>query len=876
MTYRLPNLQNKLRPLYLIGQGYQNCVVPAFIQNHFLRNPHVYTPYTPYQAEISQGRLEMLYNYQSFMQTIFNKDIAVASLLDAGQVAMDIITLMKQHTKCSNIIVQDSCYQTLKNCINLRAHHQDIKILRYIPGMDITQQFDNTTLENTAGVIIQTPDSIGNLYQYNDIVKLKKQYPHILVGCNTDIMAHIHYDLSNLTKLSDFIFGNGGNVGVGLNYGGPQPAFLVSDKKFIRHLPGKIVGTSITNQSHKCYRLALQTREQHIKREKATSNICTNQALLANMSAAWMLFHGKDGLKKISNDIHEKTKYVLSELNEHNPENNRIVNDNFYNTLSFNGNTGIVSQLNVMGIYPYLNRKHNTMSFTFDETHNDYDIERFVRVIKEYQNKRPNAQPIIERSFRNHDKSLELRATGISINHMIENVDGPKEQALTRYLHKLANKDYSLITGMIPLGSCTMKYTPVDTMERITVPEMNIHPYIPLVQTPYDTVIRELSDKLKMITGFDEVFYQSQSGAMGEYAGLSVIHEYHRRNQDGKRNIILMPKSAHGTNASTSVLCGFKVKYLKECEDGMVDMEHFHSIVDKHGSTIAGLMITYPSTYGLFEKNIQRINQTIHEAGGLVYMDGANMNALMGREKSADLGFDICHFNLHKTFAIPHGGGGPGMGPIGLRKELVPFLPTFDTSEDCHSISTTPHGSGNILQISHEYTKNFTEDSVREFHNKLMKRTRDIIDELKHHFTIYHVDSPYRAHEFIIDCRPFNKYNVKDVDIAKRLMDYGFHAPTMSWPIHNSLMIEVTETESTQEINRFVNALMSIQREIIHKPEIVRNAPHSQWDVFNWKYDYSIQEGCYPVKTVDSIENKFWPNIGRINDYYGDVNMLKN
>ena len=843
------SLLRRTKPLYLIGQGYQNCIIPNILTNHFLRNPHIYTPYTPYQAEISQGRLEMLHNYQNIMKNIFHKDISVASLIDSGQIAMDLITLMKNKTKKQTILVQDSCYKTLMNCINTRAKHQHINIQYFSVENPIHKQYTYEELNKVAGIIVQTPDTYGNLFQKYELEWIKNTHPNIIIACNTDIMPHIHYDLKPLTNACDFLFGNAGNIGVGLNYGGPQPAFLVSNKDYIRDLPGKIVGKSITIYGDECFRLALQTREQHIRREKATSNVCTNQALLANMSAAWMLYHGNVGLKHISNSIHNKTNTLLELIKD-----KEIVNSSLYNTITLKTPPlpeYIKEQTN---IYTY--NRNNMMSITLDETHDDKDIEDIAFFVNHFTSSYNIIKPELIQHYSQRTHSI-----------MDKTYD---EQQLSRYLFSLSQKDYSLMNGAIPLGSCTMKYTPIDAMERITKEKYNIHPYVPIHKTPYYTIIKELSNKLKHITGFDHIFYQSQSGAMGEYAGLTIIKKYHLKHNNIHKDIILMPRSAHGTNASSAKLAGFKVKYINENKEGMIDMNHLYKMLDKNDN-VAGLMITYPSTYGLFEKNIQDINTLIHNAGGLVYMDGANMNALMGKERSVDLGFDICHFNLHKTFAIPHGGGGPGMGPIGVKKFLIDYLPTFSINNDCDSISTTPYGSGNILQISHEYTKQFNKDNLNVFHKQIIERTNNIIKRLKPYFTIYHSStSQYRAHEFIIDCKPFKKYGIIDVDISKRLMDYGFHAPTMSWPVQNSLMIEMTETEPEEEINRFITAMIKIKYEIENKPELLLNAPHTQKDIMDWNYQYSIQEACFPLGETQT--NKYWATVNRVDDKYGDLN----
>jgi len=427
-----------------------------------------------------------------------------------------------------------------------------------------------------------------------------------------------------------------------------------------------------------------------------------------------------------------------------------------------------------------------------------------------------------------------------------------------------------MMDGLIPLGSCTMKHTPVDAMDKTLDEIMNIHPYVELCKTNYEKVINRLSDKLKEITGFDHISYQSQSGAMGEYSGLYTMKKYHESNSNNERTKLLMPKSAHGTNASSAKLAGYDIVYLKENKNGMIDIEDFNRITKKHSTNIAGLMITYPSTYGLYEENIGYINKTIHSLGGLVYMDGANMNALIGKPgKPVNLGFDICHFNLHKTFAIPHGGGGPGMGPIGVINKLHDYLPKFSTTKDVESISTTPYGSGLILQISDTYLEELFKSNLTDYHINLIKRTKYIMKRLSEKYSIYHYDSPYRAHEFIINTSMFRECGITENDISKRLLDYGIHAPTMSWPILSSLMIEVTESETEEEVERFIDAMLSIHDEIYRDSNLLKNAPHTTLDIVDWKYDYSIMEACYPMGD-SMIDKKFWPTRNRVNDAYGD------
>lgn len=863
----------------MIGQGYQNSNVHGFIKNHFLRNPHIYSPYTPYQAEISQGRLELLHRYQTMIENVTKTDIAVASMLDSGQVAMDLITLMKNKTKKDKVLVQNTTFQTVKNCINTRAKHQQLIVEEFSSNDNLL----NKDLEPYGGIIYQTPDTYGNVNSLSSLGQIKSRFPHLVLACNTDLMTNIYYDIGDH---ADFMFGNGNNFGIGLNYGGPQPTFLGAKANFIRDLPGKIVAETFDARRNPAFRLALQTREQHIKREKATSNICTNQALLANMSVAWAMFMGNAGLKDTASSIFAKTQYLYEQLSTKFPV--QILNTTFFNTISFAAPETAYLALKKHNVFGHYFKDLGILSLTIDETHTFEDIDYALSIITSHLKEKSHTVNLGDTSTSASASVSDNKAINQPPRRHSVPLQAPylsryegDEQSLMRYLYQLGVKDYSLMNGLIPLGSCTMKHTPSDSMEKATDETMNIHPYVSLQTTPYFEVVHELADRLKDITGFDEVFFQSQSGAMGEYAGLTTIRNYFESRGIADKKYILMPKSAHGTNASSSQLAGFSIVHINETREGMIDMDHFNELIEQYQRHIAGLMITYPSTYGLYEKNIEEINQIIHtRAEGLVYMDGANMNALMGMKCDVkSLGFDLCHFNLHKTFAVPHGGGGPGMGPIAVTKTLIPYLPKFSTHESCESISTSKYGSGLILQISNQYLKTFddTDPNFRSHHTQLLNRTKEVINCLSEKYTIYHTSgdsNAYRAHEFIIDTSEFDEVGVTELDISKRLMDYGFHAPTMSWPIRKSLMIEITETESTIEMKRFIDAMLNIYDEIFTNPKLLKNAPHTQYDITDWTYDYSVSQGCYPAGRTQ-IRRKFWPTINRIDEVTGDKMLLQ-
>ena len=861
------------RDLYFIGQGYQNSNSSSLIKHHFLTNPHIYSPYTPYQAEISQGRLELQYNYQEMVKDITKMDIAIASLIDNGQVGMDILFLMKNNNNNSNnnstVLIQKDINRALLNCLNTRANHQNIN-LELIDTNNMVEYIDNNS-NHIKGIICQNPSKIGNVNDFTDIVTMAKD-KNILTACHTDLISSIYLKPPGDYNF-DIAFGNGCNMGIGMNYGGPQPAFMATKRHIRRKLPGRIIGKTIDKYDKEAFRLTWQTREQHIRREAATSNVCTSQSLLACMSVCYAMYTGENNLKKIAANIHHKTTYFYDGIQNHNKLD--VLNNNFYDTITLKqkGGYDVSSILYRNNIYPYV--YDDNISFTIDETHSINDLNYVLELLNIYNencNKRHYYINVLPK--RNHEK--------IFTNKVFHTMTD--EQNLSRYLYDLGKKDYSLQDGMIPLGSCTMKHTPAEAMNIILDPKYNIHPWVDKDNynrdCVYTNVIKSLTDKLKEITGFDHVFYQSQSGAMGEYSGLTTIKNYHNYINEGERNIVILPRSSHGTNPISAKLAGYKIVYIKESE-GMIDMDDLYKIINKYNSQIAALMITYPSTYGLYEKNIKDINNVLHENGSLIYLDGANMNALMGFQKPTDLGFDICHFNLHKTFSIPHGGGGPGMGPIAMKEFLKPYLPQFSSVKECSSISTSEYGSGLILNISEYYMRHKDESNLKEHHNRVRNNTDNVISSLRHYYNILHVDTQYRAHEFIIDTNCFGDIDISCVDIAKRLMDYHFHAPTMSWPINNSLMIEISETESDEEIERFIDAMIKIKSEINEIREgkysqennPLKNSPHTQYDLLDWQYPYSIEIGCFPTKY--QLEKKYWPANNRINEDYGDIELEK-
>ncbi|MBA42423.1 MAG: hypothetical protein CMF62_00250 [Magnetococcales bacterium] len=800
--------------LSFIGQGYTKSRTPAIIINHFLRNPHIYTPYTPYQEEISQGRLELLYKYQDLICDITGFEYATCSLIDQCQVAMDIMMIMKNSKpQASTILIHPHFNSRVAKTIELRAKQHDINITR-----DLT--YDPNLL---CGVFSQNPDKFGLINQ--DIFK-----GDIIKACLTDIYSNFIYE--NPEKLGyDICFGHSGCLGVPIGYGGPQPAFIATSKKYSRLMPGRYIGKSIDKYNLEAYRLTWQTREQHIRREKATSNVCTSQALLAQIAVTYGLYHGANGLRDISYSIKDKIDYIGNKLN---------IDTNYnFDTFTVIPESDLYNDLIKNNIYGF-EHENRHISFTFDETHDKNDINRLCDKIKN------------KAYFSKKSRLIKKRNSNVTFTSISDN-----ELDLQRYLHDLSLKDYSLSDGMIPLGSCTMKHTSPSHMEKLFQDDYQVHPYISIEKTPYIETFDYLSKRLCELSGFDKIYYQGQSGAMGEYASLSTFKNYFDSKCE-KRKYIIMPRSAHGTNASSASLTGLKVRYVDE-KNGLIDIEHLDKIINEVKDELFGFMLTYPNTYGLFEPNIKLINEKIHKNGGLSYMDGANFNAIMGYQTSEELGFDSCHFNLHKTFAIPHGGGGPGMGPIGIREFLAPYLPKYFTSTD--------FGSASICTISEQYLRKHSNLELAKMAKKNIDTNKKVINELKDYYKILNSDSEYIAHEFIIDVKGLP---VSENDICKRLIDYGFHPPTMSWPVSKSLMIEIVESESDEEIHRFITAMKMIKQEINSNPNLLKNAPHTQRDLVNWNYDYSIEKGCFPMGLN---KRKYWPTTNRVDSVYGDRNF---
>ena len=875
--------QNKVYRSY-IGQGYYNTFVPTVIQRNIFENPGWYTQYTPYQAEISQGRLEALLNFQTMVCDLTGLEVANSSLLDEGTAAAEAMSLaFRQKNKRNKgelrnkYFVSHRCFESTKRVLSSRAEPLGIKLIFGNPGeADLDASF--------FGVMLQYPDSYGNVEDYSEVIS---------TAHSCDLLVIMAADILGLALLkppgelgADIAIGSTQRFGVPLGFGGPHAAYFATKKSFVRDIPGRIIGVSIDKHGNPAYRMSLQTREQHIKRAKATSNICTAQALLAIMSGMYCVFHGPKGIEGIAKRIHEKTRLLASHLSSHGY---RIESDHYFDTLhiSLESNTALsIHEIKEKSLRNGVNFTYgqNSILISLDETTRNIDLEDILRIFDvdfsqlNQQRKKPFAIP--DHLIR---KSKYLTHKVFQSYH--------SETQMLRYLKILENMDLSLTQSMIPLGSCTMKLNATTEMIPLSWPEFSqIHPFVPLDQVAgYLKIIEELENDLAKITGFFATSLQPNSGAQGEYAGLMIIRQYHLDRQDLLRKIVLIPASAHGTNPASAVMCGMEVVIVQCKANGNIDPNDLKEKAEKYQDQLAALMITYPSTHGVFEEEICQICDLIHQNGGLVYMDGANMNAQIGKTNPQKIGADVCHLNLHKTFAIPHGGGGPGMGPICVAKHLAPYLPNHPFAKTggengIQALSSAPWGSASILLISYAYIKMLGKEGLKKVTEMAILNANYIKDRLSDHYPVLYVGKNGRvAHELILDMRDFkSSTGIEVTDIAKRLMDYGFHAPTVSFPVVGTLMIEPTESEALEELDRFCEAMIHIRNEISQiesgnyskddNPLI--NAPHTAKFVTEtvWEHTYTRQTAVYPVSGME--KNKFWPVVGRINESYGDRNLI--
>lgn len=869
--------RNKVFKSY-IGQGYYDTIVPAVILRNLFENPGWYTQYTPYQAEIAQGRLESLLNFQTMVSDLTALPIANASLLDEGTAAAEAMTMLFNHKNkdhdhivAPKFFVDEKIFSQTKNVLNTRAVPIGIEI--------IAGDFNSITPdEKYFGAIVQYPDSEGTIHNYRAFIEK-------FHGCNTQVVMAT--DLMALALLvppgelgADVAVGSAQRFGVPMGYGGPHAAFFATKDEFKRNIPGRIIGVSVDAEGKRCLRMALQTREQHIRREKATSNICTAQALLANMAAMYAVYHGPSGIKDIATRISFLTKTLAMELQE---AGFALVNHTFFDTITFRVNNAekLKEMAERYGMNFYYPSK-NLVTLSLDETTTKNDVLNIISVFNLSVGVDTSTVTFDQDASSDNITAMLTRKSPFLLHPVFNSYHSETE--MMRYLKALENKDLSLVHSMIALGSCTMKLNAATELIPVSWHHFsNIHPFAPAGQTKgYDFIINDLEKLLCSITGFAACSLQPNSGAQGEFAGLLSIRGYHENNHNQKRNVILIPISAHGTNPASAVMAGFKVVVTKCDDQGNIDLNDLKTQAEKYKDSLAGLMVTYPSTHGVYEETIIDVCKIIHDNGGLVYMDGANMNAQVGLTSPGNIGADVCHLNLHKTFAIPHGGGGPGMGPICVNEKLIPFLP--GKKGGAGSVSAAPYGSASILLISYAYIKMLGNTGLHKASEFSMLNANYMKSRLEKFYKIlYTGNNGTCAHEFIVDLRPFkNTTGVEAEDVAKRLMDYGFHAPTLSFPVAGTIMIEPTESENKAELDRFCDALISIYNEIKEiengeadkKDNVLKNSPHtlSVITADEWKHAYSRSKAAFPLEYLQ--HNKFWPGVSRVNNTFGDRNLI--
>ena len=880
-----------------IGLGYAGCITPGVVLRNVLENPGWYTPYTPYQAEIAQGRLESLLNFQTMVRDLTGMEVANASLLDEATAAAEAMTMLHrvQAKRIDGLagppqfLVSDSCFPQTVEVVRARAEPLGIEIV-LMPNLLLGAA---TFGDRVFGALVQTPDEAGRVHDLRGFIARAKQ-AGVLVAVGTDLLSLVLLTPPGEMG-ADIVYGNSQRFGVPVGYGGPHAAFFATLEKHVRQAPGRIIGVSIDAHGNTAYRMALQTREQHIRREKATSNICTAQALLANIAAMYAVYHGPKGLTAIATRVHAYAKLLVGELA-------RLglaeVNGQYFDTPRFAvPGVQFVGQIMKAAMSSRINlwyRPDNTISVALDETVDEGDILALVGVFAKGMN--ATAAPVAPRaphaalSHIDLDYPPALRRTSPFLTHPVFNTHHSETQMM-RYIRSLERKDIGLDTSMIPLGSCTMKLNAASEMLPITWPELaTLHPFAPVEQAQgYQQIFRELEAMLAAITGFAGVSLQPNSGAQGEFAGLMVIRRYHLDRGDPHRDVVLIPSSAHGTNPASAVMAGMRVVVVASTGEGNIDVDDLTKKTEEHKDRLAALMVTYPSTHGVFEESIQDICAIVHEHGGQVYMDGANMNAQVGLTSPAAIGADVCHINLHKTFSIPHGGGGPGMGPIGVAAHLVPYLPGHPVVKTggeraIHAVSAAPWGSASILLISYAYMKMLGGDGMTNATRYAILNANYVKSRLEPYFTVLYTRKNGRvAHEMIFDLRPLKHASgIDETDVAKRLMDYGFHAPTVSFPVAGTIMVEPTESEAKDELDRFCEAMIAIRGEIQAVIDgkadpgdnVLKNAPHTAGAVASadWPHPYTREQAAFPLPFVRA--NKHWPSVGRIDNPYGDRNLM--
>ncbi len=868
-----------------IGMGYYDTHVPNVIKRNILENPAWYTAYTPYQAEIAQGRLEALINFQTMVSDLTGMEIANASLLDEGTAAAEAMSMLLGQRKgakrkeATTFFVSDLCHPQTIDILKTRSEPIGVEIVvGDYKKLDVTES-------KLYGLLLQYPATDGSVEDYSNIIAAAQEH-----SVHTVVAA----DLLSLTLLTppgemgaDVVVGTTQRFGVPMGYGGPHAAYFATKENFKRQIPGRIIGVTQDAEGKPAYRMALQTREQHIRREKATSNICTAQVLLAVMAGMYGVYHGSKGLKNIASKIHGLTKLTKQGLEAFGIE---IETETFFDTITAKANEEALRAVAEKHQVNFRYFGDNRVGISFDEAKELSDVELILNIFAEAHGK------INEFDTSSASTSLKVELPE-ELNRASEYLDHPvfklyhTEHEMLRYMKQLENKDLSLVHSMISLGSCTMKLNATAEMIPVTWPEFGqIHPFAPQDQAAgYTQLFNELNEWLSEITGFDAVSLQPNSGAQGEYAGLMTIRAYHQNRGDHNRNVALIPNSAHGTNPASAVMAGMDVVVVNTDKYGNISVEDLIEKAEKYSDRLAALMVTYPSTHGVFEDRIKEICDLIHQHGGQVYMDGANMNAQVGLTSPGEIGADVCHLNLHKTFCIPHGGGGPGMGPIGVAKHLTPFLSGHvlvktGGEQGISAISAAPFGSASILTISYAYIRMMGEEGLTDATRYAILNANYIKDRLKDHYPILYTGKTGRsAHEFIADLRPFKQSaGIEAVDIAKRLMDYGFHAPTMSFPVAGTLMIEPTESETKEELDRFCDAMIEIRNEIREiergradrSNNVLKHAPHTMRTVIasDWDRPYPREKGVFPLEHLRY--NKFWPSVSRVDDAYGDRNLI--
>jgi glycine dehydrogenase len=889
-----------------LGLGYSDCVTPSVILRNVLENPGWYTPYTPYQAEIAQGRLEALLNFQTMVRDLTAMEVANASLLDEATAAAEAMTMLArvQAKRIDNVVgpaqffVADTVFPQTLAVLGARAEPLGIELL--VGDADAVQFSDRIF-----GALIQTPDEAGRVRDIREFMARAKR---------SGVAVAVGSDLLSLTLITppgelgaDVVYGNSQRFGVPLGYGGPHAAFFATLERHVRQAPGRIIGVSIDAHGNTAYRMSLQTREQHIRREKATSNICTAQALLANIAGLYAVYHGPKGLTRIARRVHGYAKLVERELADRGV---RQLNDHYFDTLRLQptGGAAEVERIKTAATRLRLNfryRDDGTINIALDETTDEQDVAAILLAFTDPATQSGRTQEPQNQSTRTRERQNEnaerrtpnpdaypshLARASAFLTHPVFNTHHSETQMM-RYIRALERKDIGLDTSMIPLGSCTMKLNAASEMLPITWGGFNkIHPFAPVEQTAgYQQIFAELEAMLCQITGFAAVSLQPNSGAQGEFAGLLTIRQYHLARGDAHRDVVLIPASAHGTNPASAVMVGTHVVVVASTREGNIDVDDLRAKAAEHSDRLAALMVTYPSTHGVFEESIQDICAIVHEHGGQVYMDGANMNAQVGLTSPAAIGADVCHLNLHKTFSIPHGGGGPGMGPIAVAAHLAPYLPGHPViktggTHASPAIAAAPWGSASILLISYAYMKMLGRDGMTDATRYAILNANYLKSRLEPHFPVLYTRANGRvAHEMIFDLRPLKQASgIDETDVAKRLMDYGFHAPTVSFPVGGTLMVEPTESEAKDELDRFCDALIAIRGEIqavidgkAHpKDNVLKNAPHTAGAIAadDWSHPYSREQAAFPLPFVRTT--KHWPAVGRIDNPYGDRNLL--